>query len=106
MGRLTEAGASDGSLVPGHISHRDGKRINLRYVDDNGKPVLGEEAYNHADADKMWNSFRMANKAGFTQIYAGDEQQWGAYSHRPAAPADPHESHYHLSRPNPRRPRH
>jgi RHS repeat-associated protein len=101
---VTEAGSWDGSLVPGHLSHRDGKQIDLRYVDDNGKPIQGATADRSADADRMWDVFRGAQSAGFSQIYLGDEEEWGDFGHIPKPPADQHESHFHLSIPNPRPP--
>jgi hypothetical protein len=101
---VTEAGSWDGSLVPGHLSHRDGKQIDLRYVDDNGKPIQGATADRSADADRMWDVFRGARSAGFSQIYLGDEEEWGDFGHIPKPPADQHESHFHLSIPNPRPP--
>jgi len=103
---VSEAGADDGSRVPGHITHRDGKQIDLRYVNDDGRPIQNPEAYNMADADRMWDIFRMAHNSGMTQIYAGDDEEWGDYAHRPTMQgADPHFSHFHLSIPNPRPPR-
>ncbi len=99
---VTEAGSSDGSLVPGHLSHRDGKQIDLRYVDANGNPIQGAKASDSADSDRMWDIFRGAHASGLTQIYLGDETKWGDFGHTPAAPADPHSSHFHLSIPNPR----
>jgi hypothetical protein len=96
---VTEAGSEDGSEVPGHQSHKDGKQIDLRYVDDKGNSIQGKEAYNSADADRMWDLMRMSHNAGLTQIYSGDESKWGDYSHRPAT--SPHEDHWHISIPNP-----
>ena len=96
---ITEAGAWDGSSVSGHQSHKDGMQIDLRYIDDNGKPIQGKEAYNSADADRMWDMMRMAHNSGLTQIYAGDETEWGDYSSRPKT--SPHEDHWHISIPNP-----
>ena len=78
-------------------------QIDLRYVDDNGNPIQGREAYNSASADRMWDLMRMSHKAGLTQIYAGDESEWGDYSHRPAK--SPHEDHWHISIPNPKPPK-
>jgi len=106
---VTEAGAAGGSPVPNHLTHKDGKQIDLRYVDDDGNPIRDPEAYNMADADRMWDIFRMAHNAGLTQIYAGDDDEWGDYAHRPTMRgADPHFSHFHLSipNPNPTPPRH
>jgi RHS repeat-associated protein len=102
---VTEAGSEDGSKVPGHYTHRDGLQIDLRYADDKGRNIWGPEAYNKADADRMWDTFRMAHNNGMTQIYAGDESEWGDFAKRPAPPYDPHESHFHLSIPNTRPPR-
>lgn len=102
---VTEAGSWDGSLVPGHISHKYGAQIDLEYVDDNGKPIRGARADLAADADRMWDIFRMAHNAGLTQIYLGDEEEWEDWGHSPLGtpkhPADPHESHFHMSIPNP-----
>jgi RHS repeat-associated protein len=104
---VTEAGAENGTDVPGHLTHHGGKQIDLRYVDGNGNWIRDPEAYNQADADRMWDIFRMAHNAGITQIYAGNDSQWGDYAHQPTNPgADPHFSHFHLSIPNPVPPRH
>jgi hypothetical protein len=54
----------------------DGMQIDQRYVDDQGKPVQGREAYN-SSADRMWDLTRMSHAAGLTQIYAGNETEWG-----------------------------
>ncbi len=102
---VTEAGSEDGSLVPGHISHRYGAQIDVEYVDDDGNPIRGARADLKADADRTWDILRMANGFGLTQIYLGDEEEWGDWGHipkgTPTRPADPHESHFHLSIPNP-----
>jgi len=101
----TEAGSAEGSLVPGHVSHRGGKHIDLRYVDDNGNPIQGARADLAADADCMRDIFRMARSEGMTQIYLGDEDEWRDWRHTlsgtPSNPAGPHENHFHLSIPNP-----
>ncbi|WP_263418394.1 carbohydrate-binding domain-containing protein [Terriglobus albidus] len=100
---ITEAGAWDGSSVPGHQSHKDGMQIDLRYVDDAGKPVQGKTAYDSANSDRMWDLMRMSKAAGLTQIYAGDETKWGDFAHRPST--SPHEDHWHISIPNPKPPK-
>jgi hypothetical protein len=45
----------------------------------------------------MWDIFSQAHNAGFSQIYLGDEEEWGDFGHIPKWPADQHESHFHLS---------
>jgi hypothetical protein len=42
----------------------------------------------------MWDTFRMANNNGMTQIYAGDESEGGDFAKHPIPPYGPHESHH------------
>jgi RHS repeat-associated protein len=90
---------------PVHRSHRNGQNIDMRYMGNNGRPLVGNTASANADADRMttlFDAFADQN-AGLGAPLTGTPQRFGLGPISPGLQRI-HQNHFHLQRNYPRPP--
>ena len=85
--------------APCHATHQQGSCIDIRYMDDNGKSIKGDSAYNSASIERTLWLIKTFGKAGFNKIYTGDDTRFGLPDNTPKsrdAVEKVHRHHLHI----------
>ncbi len=89
---LTDAGNSTGTNFGPHQAHNLGRAVDLRYMDENGHALTGENSALLADDDRMRDMVRIFEENGFNENYSDNDQNLGIQW------APNHSSHIHFGK--------
>jgi RHS repeat-associated protein len=90
---VTDAGNASGTPLPPHVTHDNGRSIDLRYQDGDGHNLIGPTAATRADVARMFHLVDTARSNGLTQNYSARANAFGTLY------APGHETHLHLGQP-------